>query len=129
MRKIHAILIAFMMAACMMLSTSSVMASNWYYVGSSDNGDTSIFIDNDSVIKNSQRAIIWTKYVLADGSYSLDRVYYTHTPKTFTLLAFRQYNADGSVKIAYDIPSYEQETSSITPDSVAESIWYYIWSR
>lgn len=116
--------------ALMVLSVgcTPAFAADWYYVGTSDDGTESVYIDNSSVEKNNRSAIIWEKWVHSDGTNSLQRVYYTRRPKTCTLLSYTRYDAQGDIMYSEDIPSYEQTSEAIRPDTMAETIWYYIWS-
>lgn len=115
--------------ALMVLSVSytPAFAANWYYVGNSNNGRESVYIDNSSVIKNNRRAIVWVKWITSENTKSLQRVYYTRRPKTFTILSFTTYDADGNVIDNVDIPSYAQRSRAIRPGTMGESIWYCIW--
>ena len=115
--------------ALMFLSVGSTpaFAADWYYVGTSDNGEMSTYIDNSSVIKNSRNATVWIKNVMSDGSMSINRIYVTHTPKTMTLLSYTNYDSHGNVVDSEDIPSYGRERATIVPDTVGECIWYCIW--
>lgn len=106
---------------------TTAFAADWYYVGTSDDGAASIYIDNSSVEKNNRGAIIWDKWVNSDNTTSLHRVYYTRKPKTFTILSYTSYDAQGNILYSEDIPSYEQDRTAIRPDTVAEAIWYCIW--
>lgn len=117
------------MVACMILCTGTVLAADWYYVGSSNDGSVSVFIDNSSVEKNYQHASILEKHTMSDGSFSIFKVFYTHTPKTYTMLSFTDYNADGSVENSHVLSKYELNTNPIVPDSVGEAVWYCIWSK
>lgn len=115
--------------ALMFLSVGSTpaFAADWYYVGTSDDGAESVYIDNSSVKKNNRGAIIWEKWINSDNTKSLNRVYYTRKPKTFTILSYTSYDARGNILYSEDIPSYEQDRAAIRPDTVAEAIWYCIW--
>lgn len=107
---------------------TTAFAADWYYVGEYANGNRSVYIDNASVIKGSQRAIVWVKYAYTDGSMDLQRHSYTHSPKTVTLLSYVSYDSDGNVTASFDAPPDMWESSPIVPGSVGEAIWYCIWS-
>lgn len=106
---------------------TTAFAADWYYVGTSDNGAESVYIDNSSVEKNNRGAIIWERWMISDGTELLQRVYYTRRPKTCTILSYTNYDAQGNVIASEDIPSYGQISDAIRPDTVAEAIWYCIW--
>lgn len=106
---------------------TTAFAADWYYVGTSDDGAVSVYIDNSSVEKNNRSAIIWEKLIHSDNTKSLQRVFYTRKPKTFTILSYTNYDAQGNVIASEDIPSYGQTSDAIRPDTVAEAIWYCIW--
>lgn len=110
------------------IGCTSTFAADWYYVGTSDNREMSTYIDNSSVIKNSRNATVWIKYVMSDGTMSINRIYVTHTPKTMTLLSYTNYDSHGNVIDSEDIPPYGQKRCTIVPDTVGECIWYCIWS-
>lgn len=126
MKKVYLILC---LLALMVLSVGSTpaFAADWYYVGTSDDGTISVYIDNSSVEKNNRNAIVWVKYIDSDNTESIERVYYTRRPKTCTLLSFTTYDAQGNVVASEDIPYYEQTSESIRPDTMGESVWYCIW--
>ena len=113
----------------MVLSVGSTpaFAADWYYVGTSDDGTISVYIDNSSVEKNNRNAIVWIKCIESDNSESLIRAYYTRRPKTSTTLSITSYDAQGNVIYSEDIPSYEQTSESIRPDTMDEAVWYCIW--
>ena len=79
------------------IGSTPAFAASWYYVGNSNNGTESVYIDNSSVIKNNRKAIVWVKWITSENKKSLQRVYYTRRPKTFTILSFTTYDADGNV--------------------------------
>lgn len=106
---------------------TTAFAADWYYVGTSDNGAESVYIDNSSVEKNNRGAIIWERWMFSDGTELLRRVYYTRRPKTCTMLSYTNYDAQGNVIVSEDIPSYGQTSDAIRPNTVAEAIWYCIW--
>ena len=126
MKKVYLILC---LLALMVLSVgyTPAFAADWYYVGTSDDGTESVYIDNSSVEKNNRSAIIWEKWINSDNTTSLQRVYYTRRPKTCTMLSYTSYDAQGNIIYSEDIPSYEQTREAIRPDTMAETIWYYIW--
>ena len=115
--------------ALMFLSVGSTpaFAADWYYVGTSDDGTVSAYIDNSSVEKNNRSAIIWERWINSDGTELLRRVYYTRRPKTCTMLSYTSYDVQGNITSSEDIPSYEQTSDAIRPDTMAETIWYCIW--
>ena len=127
MKKVYLIL-CLLVTLVLSVGCTTAFAADWYYVGTSDNGEMSTYIDNSSVIKNSRNATVWIKYVMSDGSMSINRIYVTHTPKTMTLLSYTNYDSRGNVVDSGDIPPYGRKRSTIVPDTVGECIWYCIWS-
>lgn len=108
------------------IDCTSAFAADWYYVGTSDSGDMSVFIDNASVIKNNHSAVVWTKWTNPDGSYVIDQWSLTHTPKTFTVLSTTEYDSKGNVVDFSD--NLHSDSHTIVPESMSEAIWYCIWA-
>lgn len=115
--------------ALMVLSIgcTTAFASDWYYVGTSDDGSISAYIDNESVVKNNREATVWVKWNHSDGSYVISKIYYTRNPKTSTWLYFVVYDAKGNVVNSEGVPYYAQSSQPIVPDSMDEAVWYCIW--
>lgn len=126
MKKVY-LTLCLLVTLVLSVGCTTAFAADWYYVGTSDDGTVSTYIDNSSVEKNNRSAIIWEKWMHSDGTELLWRVYYTRRPKTYTLLSYTTYDAQGNAIASEDIPSYEQTSDDIRPDTMAESIWYCIW--
>lgn len=109
------------------VNCTTAFAADWYYVGTSDDGHESVYIDNASVLKDNRIAFIWEKTVMSDESYYVTRTCYTRHPKTFTLLAMVTYDAQGRVVSSEEVPYYLQTSHQIVPGTMGETIWYYIW--
>lgn len=126
MKKVY-LTLCLLVTLVLSLGYTTAFAADWYYVGTSDDGTVSAYIDNSSVEKNNRDAIIWERWMISDGTELLQRVYYTRRPKTCTTLSYTNYDAQGNVTFSEDIPSYEQDSAAIRPDTMAEAIWYCIW--
>lgn len=126
MKKVY-LTLCLLVTLVLSVGCTTAFASDWYYVGTSDDGTESVYIDNSSVEKNNRSAIIWEKWINSDNTMSLQRVYYTRKPKTFTMLSYTRYDARGNILYSEDISSYEQTSEAIRPDTMAETIWYCIW--
>ncbi len=126
MKKVY-LTLCLLVTLVLSVGCTTAFAADWYYIGTSDDGTISAYIDNSSVEKNQHSAIIWERWVRSDNTELLRRVYYTRRPKTCTMLSFTDYDAQGNVIDSEDIPSYEQDSDAIRPDTMAEAIWYCIW--
>lgn len=127
MKKVY-LTLCLLVTLVLSVGCTTAFASDWYYIGTSDDGTESVYIDNSSVEKNNRGAIIGEKWINSDNTMSLQRVYYTRKPKTFTMLSYTRYDARGNILYSEDIPSYEQTSEAVRPDTMAETIWYCIWS-
>lgn len=108
--------------------SSPAFAASWYYVGRATPSNTLFYIDNASVYKNTNAAIIWIKRVMPDGSHGIAREYFTHTPPTATLLSIIDYAPNGTVIRSVEFPANRRRTMSIPPDTILDDIWHLIWS-
>lgn len=99
-------------------------ASSWYYVGISALRQPT-YIDNDTVKKNDQSAIIWLKMVNDNGTYVLDQFGFDRKNKTDALLHETTYTDDGVIlrSISLNTPRYVP----IQPNSQEETIYNLIW--
>lgn len=107
-----------------MLSTTCSAAS-WYWVGHDPVGGQ-WFIDNDSVNKNFYHATVWVKTNNVNGECQINKVYFDHLKRNFTILAVTDYDANGNVTDMFDSPYLIYH--SITPGSMGEAVFYSIWS-
>lgn len=126
MKRVYLTLCLFAMMV-LSIGCTTTFAASWYYVGGSENGRASVYIDNASVVKNSRAAVVWVRYDMSDGSMIMQRIGYTRRPKTYTLLAFATYDTQGELVISQDVPDYARVSQPIVPDSIAEAVWYCIW--
>lgn len=108
--------------------SSPAFAASWYYVGRATPSNTVLYIDNASVYKNEYAAIVWLKKVSPDGRRGIARMYFTHTPPTYTLLSAVYYAPNGSVIRNVEIPANRRRTMSIPPDTMVDNVWHLIWS-
>jgi hypothetical protein len=99
-------------------------ASSWYYVDTDAGNRFNMYIDNDSVIKNTDYAIVWVKMIFQDGSSMITRVYFSrnHYEKSITALT---YNADGCFIRKYN--ANDSAPKPITPDSLMDELYHLIW--
>lgn len=104
--------------------TIPCFAASWYWVGSATNG-AQYYIDNSSVNKNYQYAVVWMKIVETDGTYSLQQIVMDHYNKSSALRSYVNYDSDGVVTYSntVDYLSY----SPIAPGSMSEAVYYSIW--
>lgn len=102
----------------------TINASNWYYIGSLENSNTSMFIDNDSVKKNEDSAEVWIKSNKSDGSYSLDLYRFNRKYRTIAIITSTDYNSLGEVVETYH---FKIKYEPIIPDSIGETIFKLIW--
>lgn len=126
MKRVYLTLCLFIMMV-FSIGCITAFASDWYYVGTSDDGNVSAYIDNASVAKNNREATVWVKWTRSDGSQMITQIYYTRHPKTSTWLYLAEYDTQGNVVDSETISYYEQEARPIVPDSMDEGIWYCIW--
>ena len=107
-----------------MLCSQIAFASSWYWVGEDTTGDQ-YYIDNNSVLKNYNYAVIWVKINRADGTFSVQRLKLDHMYKRCALLYYTNYDSNGNVidSETNDYPDYEP----IVPDSMGETYYYAVW--
>lgn len=104
---------------------NAVDAADWYYVGESMSGDQ-ISIDNSSVQKNSEWAVIWVRINEPSGEYYYERMRLNRADYTIQTLELQPYYSDGT---PYDADEYEYDTSvdTIVPDSIGEEVYHLVW--
>lgn len=122
MKKLFIALLTLLALSC------PAFAADWYWIGQLNNG-IQYYIDNSSVEKNAEKAIIWCKYVNTDGSYAVIRWAFIRKGRLFTLLSASTYDKNGNYISGDDVPlnSYALQWTSITPDTSIESLYYSIW--
>ncbi len=74
---------------------NAVDAADWYYVGESMSGDQ-ISIDNSSVQKNSEWAVIWVRINEPSGEYYYERMRLNRADYTIQTLELQPYYSDGT---------------------------------
>lgn len=103
-------------------------AADWYWVGSGVDG-TQYYVDNSSVEKNEQGAVIWVKMVHPDGSYRVSQEAYRRN-KVYAMISTAEYDSAGNyldgASIPYNNPIYLDWTP-IPPESMAEAYYFAIW--
>lgn len=100
-------------------------AANWIYVTTGVNG-TVIYYDADTIQRSGDQITVWRKLdhsrdKTIKAREAKDRYRYDCAERTDTLLAYTDYYPDGRIE-ADNIPTYRQEASPVTPDTVGETI-------
>ena len=103
---------------------SSAFATSWYYVGTQHESGYSIYVDNDTVIKNNEYAVVWTKTLYTNGSYFMERIYVSHDRYMKIMSAFL-YNTQGHLIKRYDFSKYQVQ--EIVPESDGDFLYHLIW--
>lgn len=109
---------------CLMCFAIPSFASSWYWIGQS-RGGTQYYIDNTSVRKNYDYAVVWVRDVNTDGSYSQAHMVFSHRNKTYALRYSVSYDQNGNVT-----DTYNPNTSiynPVVPDTMADVIYCSIW--
>lgn len=114
MKKILILLITFLTLSL------PCFASSWYWIGVSHDG-SQCYIDNSSVQKNSNYAVIWLKIIKPDGSNSIEKVGVSHYRRAISLLEYFDYDTEGNVVKSGTIANPQWIT--VPPDSVGDAIF------
>ncbi|WP_295789530.1 hypothetical protein [uncultured Veillonella sp.] len=104
---------------------NAVDAADWYYVGESSVGDQ-ISIDNSSVQKNSEWAVLWVRINEPSGEYYYERMRLDRENYTIQTLELQPYYSDGT-PYAEDEYEYDTTVDTIVPDSVGEEVYNLVW--
>lgn len=104
----------------------SAQAADWKLVSTSTDGDKT-FLDVSSVSRNDNLRITWEKAVDAKvdkdgGLYSVGHWRYDCAARTYSLLSWVRYRADQTILRSHQLPSYEQETRDVVPDTTGETL-------
>lgn len=103
---------------------SSAFATSWYYVGTTNQNDgCSIYVDNDSVIKNNEYAVVWSKMIYAD-CYYIARVYVSHN-HYMKIMTASKYDLNGKFIDKYT--SGRNSIVDISPESLGDTLYHLIW--
>lgn len=100
------------------------LAANWYYLGRSNTGET-LFIDNASVWKDANEAVVWVKYNEPDRIFHICQYKLRRGDKSIALISGYTYNKDGNVIYSYVSPRLRFER--IEPHSRGAVIYRGIW--
>lgn len=103
---------------------SPIFAASWYWIGYTPNG-SQFYIDNSSVQKNANYALVWTKVVTSDGHRDIEKLFISRPAKKFTLMSIIRYNADGDITYYHDYT--KPHWLSIIPGTMTESLYRHIW--
>lgn len=122
MRYVRICLAAFMLMGIFAVSNIS-SAADWYYVNKGSSGGT-FFIDNDSVKKNKEEAVLWIRVVGENGESVLYRTRINHNSRMVQYLNAIAYDKSGNVVATHNQPTAWEP---IPPDSMMESIYNLIW--
>lgn len=106
------------------LCSQVAFAASWYYIGPDLNGDQ-IYIDNESVQKNNNYAIVWVKTIKPDNTVWQMQQKVDHIYKTITLMYVIVYDANGNVTNS----GADTDSIPIIPGSVGDMIYHAIWSN
>ncbi|WP_251440810.1 hypothetical protein [Veillonella intestinalis] len=109
------------------LGVNAVEAADWYYVGESASGDQ-ISIDNSTVQKDSDLAVLWVRINEPSGEYYYERMRLNRHDYTIQTLELQPYYADGT-PYAEDEYEYDQTEDTIVPDSVGEELYQLVWGH
>lgn len=82
-------------------------AVSWYWIGTSSTNEYNYYIDNDSVQKNMQYAVVWVKITNPDASFTMDKIALSHDNRTYIITNSFDYNSDGSLINSYDLVTEE----------------------
>ncbi|MBC3537978.1 hypothetical protein [Megasphaera hominis] len=123
--KIKKTLLSLALLAC--LCTGSALAADWYYLGTSSSGDT-YYVDNSSVEKNDDTAIIWEKITDKKGSSWVQQVIVSRKNRTSALVKRYIVEPDGKVYQNFSAKSKSDlDFYSIRPESSSEIFYNSIW--
>lgn len=103
-------------------------AVNWYWIGTSSTNEYNYYIDNDSVQKNMQYAVVWVKITNPDASFTMDKIALSHDNRTYIITNSFDYNSDGSLINSYDFSYRRGHWNTIAPGSMIESVFYSVWN-
>jgi hypothetical protein len=108
---------------CLIMGTSSVFAASWYYVCSTTR--QTIYIDNESVNKNSANAIVWLKAVYPHGNIQLLQMFMSRNNRVCGVMREARYVANGQLLMdrTYSNPQWAQAI----PGSVIDQVFQLVW--
>lgn len=118
----------FITLTLLVLACPAAFAADWYYLGNSNDG-LQYYIDNSSVEKNAESALVWCKAIDTDGSFFVARYAFIRKGKLVATLSTSIYDANGNYISGYNAPlnPYTLHWKSIPPETAGESIYYSIW--
>lgn len=97
-------------------------AADWYWVCSKNGG--SIYIDNSSVQKTPEYAVIWSKLDLPNGDTMVSQIFVNRNPKSWTLMDAAIYRDGLCISSrTYNSPNWQ----NIRPGDVMDNIYDLIW--
>ncbi len=99
-------------------------AASWYWIGHNKAGEQ-FYIDNSSVTKDSQKAVIWEKVISSDGSFNIKQMAFLRQ-KSFAILTVYVYDSNGN--LVNRIMNYSNyHWIDIVPGSMGDALYYAIW--
>lgn len=107
------------------LFTLPVSASNWYYVGKALDPNHRVYIDNDSIIKDSNSATIWIKNMYRNGAYTLARMHFIRRTREVKVLSISSHYVNGQINQSAFYPNSPYQP--IIPDTPLDKIYHLIW--
>ena len=100
------------------------MSSNrWYYLG--NEGDTTYYIDNSTVQKDSNTAIVWVKEMNSHGDCYIQQCLLKRRDQTIKILDLTYVQANSYT----DYEGGRQNSESIWSQPFYQKIYYAIWSN
>ena len=105
--------------------TMPALAAAWDFMNTDAEG-LQYYVDNQTAVKTPERAVIWTKIVRKDGSYTLDQWAILHEQKEIALMKYEVYNAAGKRILSRNVGAKKIEWKPIKP-GIAEELYQSIW--
>ena len=120
------LLFVFYLFVFLLGSISIASAETLYYVGRGQGsmGIITFFLDNDSVRKNNNTAVVWLKLVYENGNFSYQQTKYTRYDRTAQTIYASSFFSNNVPNHYVD---FDPRIRPIHPNSMDEAILYLIW--
>ena len=115
----------FLVVFQLFFNTITCQATDWKWVGNTNNYNA--YIDVDSISYGRNCKAIWVKLAHNNGEEDFQHCWYSSN-KMWDMDAYVSYDSSGNVTDSYTRPSFlANQWKMIVPDSIAEAIWDWLY--
>lgn len=113
------------------LSASTATAANWHFVSAAADNSSLVYIDLDTLNADGRFKTVWAK---RDNSApdkagvvrALSRATYDCEARTYNLLAYAIFGADGALMDQAEVPAERRVPETLAPGSEGEKTLVYL---